>query len=189
MFGPIGQRPDGTYVFASPIQDGHIPMIALEDLGFFARYSFDHREETSGKDLEIATDWVNWDRLVATFTEVTGQKAEFLRQSLDDWFKILLRTDYPVANERPYGDGSTTWRENFSGFWSLWRDDVIKRDFEWLRKVNPNGYTLESWMRAKEYRGVKGGPNGETLLKNNEDDKLVRPNVEEIAKLLGKGGL
>ncbi|RDX48932.1 NAD(P)-binding protein [Lentinus brumalis] len=181
MFGPIGQRPAGTYVFASPVGDGHVPMIALEDLGFFARYTFDHRAETSGKDLEIATDWVNWDYLVETFTKVTGEKAEFLRQPLDDWFKNWLRADHPVANERPFGDGSTTWRQNFSGFWSQWRDDVIKRDFEWLRKVNPNGYTLESWMRAKNYRGVKPEP----LLKNAEDDKSVRLNWERVSQLLG----
>ena len=88
MFGPIGQRPDGTFVFASPVGNGHVPMIALEDLGFFARYSFDHRAEVSAQDLEIATDWVSWDRLVATFTKVTGHKAEYLRQSLDSegWF-------------------------------------------------------------------------------------------------------
>ena len=58
MFGPIGQRADGTFVFASPIGDGHVCMIALEDLGFFARYAFDHRAAVSGKDLEVASEWV-----------------------------------------------------------------------------------------------------------------------------------
>ena len=72
MFGPIGNRADGTAVFAAPIQDGHIPMIALEDLGFFARYAFDNRAIVSGHDLEVATDWVSWDTLIATFTKVTG---------------------------------------------------------------------------------------------------------------------
>lgn len=153
MFGPIGQRKDGTFVFASPIGKGHVPMIALEDLGFFARYTFDHRAETSGKDLEIATDWVDWDYLVKTFTKVTGEKAEVLHRTFDEWSEIFVRTDHPVANERAFGDGSTTWRQNFVGFWAQWRDDVIRRDFDWLRKVNPNGYTLESWMRAKNYNG------------------------------------
>ena len=184
MFGPIGQRSEGTYVFASPIEDGHVPMIALEDLGFFARYTFDHRAETSGKDLEIATDWVNWDYLIKTFTKVTGHKAEFLRQSPDEWFKNWARVDHPVANERPFGDGSTTWRQNFTGFWAQWRDDVITRDFEWLRKVNPAGYTLESWMRAKNYRGSKSEP----LLKNAEDDKSVRLNWERVTQLLQASG-
>ena len=185
MFGPIGQRPDGTFVFASPVGDGHVPMIALEDLGFFARYSFDHRAEVSAKDLEIATDWVNWDYLVATFTKVTGHKAEYLRQSLDSesWFRNWLRTDMPVANERSPGDGTLTWQENFTAFWSMWRDDLITRDWEWLKKTNPKGYTLESWMRAKNYEGLRGGP---SLLKNVEDDKSNAPNWERIQKLLGR---
>ncbi|TBU24021.1 NAD(P)-binding protein [Dichomitus squalens] len=183
MFGPLGQRPDGTFVFASPVGDGHVPMIALEDLGFFARYSFDHRAEVSAQDLEIATDWVNWDHLVETFTKVTGHKAEYLRQSLDSegWFGNLLRTDKPVANEQKPGEGTTTWQQNFTSFWSMWRDDVITRDWEWLKKTNPKGYTLESWMRAKNYQGL---PNP-ALLKNSEDDKAVLPNKERIQKLLG----
>ena len=67
MFGPFRKREDGTYVFASPIGDGHVPMIALSDLGYFSRYAFDHRTETSGKDLEIASDLVNWNYLVSIF--------------------------------------------------------------------------------------------------------------------------
>jgi len=39
-------------------------MIALADLGFWARWTFDHRKETSAKDLEVASDMVGWDRLV-----------------------------------------------------------------------------------------------------------------------------
>ena len=186
MFGPIGQRADGTVVFASPIGDGHVCMTALEDLGFFARYAFDHRASVSGKDLEIASDWVGWDYLVSTFTEVTGQKAEYLRQSLDGdggagWFGNWLHTDRPVANERTYGDGSTTWRENFTGFWAMWRDDVNRRDWTWIRKTHPRGYTLESWMRAKEYRGLA---HEAEVLKNREDEKSVAPNHERIRELL-----
>ncbi|EIW58137.1 NAD-P-binding protein [Trametes versicolor FP-101664 SS1] len=193
MFGPIGQRKDGTFVFASPIGKGHVPMIALEDLGFFARYTFDHRAETSGKDLEIATDWVDWDYLVKTFTKVTGEKAVVLHRTFDEWSEIFVRTDHPVANERAFGDGSTTWRQNFVGFWAQWRDDVIRRNFDWLRKVNPNGYTLESWMRAKNYNGKinqralsknTGAVETTTLLKNMEDDKAILLNKEAIARLL-----
>lgn len=169
-------------------------MIALEDLGFWARYTFDHRAETSGRDLEIASDWVGWDYLIDTFTKVTGQKAVVAHQSLDEWFELFLRADHPIANERSYGDGSTTWRENFTGFWSQWRDDVIQRDFEWLRKIHPNGYTVEGWMRAKEYKGLifqepsKQGETGKpaSLLKNTEDDKAVLLNKEAIARVLAK---
>jgi hypothetical protein len=44
---------DGTRVFIAPLGKGHIPIVSLDDIGYFARYIFDHRTETSGKDLEV----------------------------------------------------------------------------------------------------------------------------------------
>jgi uncharacterized protein YbjT (DUF2867 family) len=98
MFGPMNKRKDGTFVFASPIGDGHIPMIALADLGFFARYTFDHRRETSGQELKIASDIVGWDYLVSTFTQATGQPAIYNRMDLDEWWSYTIGSDRPVAN-------------------------------------------------------------------------------------------
>ena len=63
----------------------------------------------------------------------------------------------------------------------MWRDDVNRRDWAWIRKTNPKGYTLESWMRAKGYRGLLGDV---ALLKNSEDKKSVVPNLERIQELL-----
>jgi uncharacterized protein YbjT (DUF2867 family) len=112
MFGPLNQRPDGTFVFASPISGGHVPMIALKDVGFFARYSFDHRAEVSGKDLEVASQMVTWPELVETFKKVTGQKAVFKSLSIEEWFGLFENTEIPSFNEGEEGD--VTWKENFS---------------------------------------------------------------------------
>lgn len=112
MFGPMNKRADGTYVFATPIQNGHVPMIALSDLGFFARYSFDNPATVSGKDLEIATEMVGWNYLLETFKRVTGQKAIVLNQTLDEWFENFTNVDIPSANEG--GPGATSWKQNFS---------------------------------------------------------------------------
>lgn len=116
MFGPVGRRKDGTHIFASPIGDGHVAMISLRDLGFFARYSFDHRREVSGRDLEVASQMVGWDGpdgVVETFKRVTGEKAVFVRQTVDEWMNNLKNTNRPLAfdNTNP---GSTTWHTNFS---------------------------------------------------------------------------
>ncbi|KAG2014092.1 hypothetical protein CC2G_010938 [Coprinopsis cinerea AmutBmut pab1-1] len=167
LCGPLNIREDGTYVFASPIQDGHIPMIALSDLGWWARYVFEHRSETSGRELFVASDWVSWDYLVDTFQKVTGKRAIHRRLSLDQWFACLSGHERPVANEKNLGDGSTTIRESFTGFWSLWRDDVVKRDFDWIRSVHPGTLSLEDWMRRTGYNGIVGT----TTLKNAEDGK------------------
>lgn len=185
MFGPLKKREDGTYVFATPVGNGHVPMIALSDLGFFARYTFDNRAATSAKELEVVSEMVGWEHLRATFEKVTGQKAEVIYQSIDAWMENLHGVDYPVANERPKGDGSTTWRQNFTAWWSLYRDDIIKRDIEWIRRVNPNGHTLESWMKEnKRYILLEEHGSGKTtLLKNSEDKQRVRPNRDVISRL------
>ncbi|KAG6850017.1 hypothetical protein H0H93_002466 [Arthromyces matolae] len=167
LCGPLNWREDGTVVFASPIGDGHIPMISLDDLGWWVRYTLDNRAETSGKDLEIASDMVGWDYLSEVFTKVTGTPSVHKRLTLDEWFACLSGAERPIANEKSEGDGSTTIRQSFSGFWCLWRDDIIKRDMEWVRRIHPNGYTLETWMRATGYTGRIGS----TALKNAEDGK------------------
>ncbi|KAI5116170.1 hypothetical protein M0805_004986 [Coniferiporia weirii] len=157
MFGPLTRRADGTAIFASPIGDGHVAMIALSDLGFFARYSFDHRAEVSGKDLEVASQMVHWDGpdgLVETFKRVTGQKAVFVRQTVDQWMDNFTDTDErPAAADISVETGGTSWRKNFSGFWNIWRDDIVTRDMDWIRSIHPNVNTLESWMRENNYTG------------------------------------
>lgn len=65
-------------------------MIALADIGFFARYTFDNRGLTSGKDLEVASEVIGWDDLVKTFTKVTGEKAIYLRLSLNEWLVTIF---------------------------------------------------------------------------------------------------
>ncbi|KAI0304252.1 NAD-P-binding protein [Multifurca ochricompacta] len=168
ILGPV-QRDDGTFVFNSPIGDGHIPLIALEDLGFFARYTFDHRAELSGKNLEIASDWVGWEYLVESFTKATGHKAEYNRETLDVWLSHTDNADKPVAAEG--GAGSTSWAENFTGWWNSFRDDLNKRDMEWLRKTNPNGFTVEKWIRENNYDGILYR---NPVLKIVEDGKSLR---------------
>ncbi|GJE88782.1 NmrA/HSCARG family protein [Phanerochaete sordida] len=182
LLGPLAKRADGTHVFASPTGSGHVPLVALEDIGFFARYSFDHRAEVSGKDLEIASDFGTIDDIVHVFKLVTGERAVAVHLSPEEWFRYWKNTEYPIASERALGDGSTTWRENFTAFWNLYRDDVITRDMEWIRRVNPNGMTLDKWMKVNKYTGEMDY----RLLKNSEDGKSAYPDFELIAAELAK---
>ncbi|KAH9831588.1 NAD(P)-binding protein [Rhodofomes roseus] len=181
VFGPMKKRDDGTIVFATPIGEGSVPMIALSDFGFFARYTFDNRKLTSTADLKIGSDWVDWEYLRTTFEKVTGQKAEVVYQSSDDWCDNFVGVDRPLAADRTPGDGSTTWRQNWTRWWALYRDELIKRDWEWIRKVNPNGHNLESWMRAENYGSELWKKLG--LLKQSEDGQSLRLNTDRIAQL------
>ena len=119
MFGPVARRSDGTFVFASPIGDGHVPMIALHDLGFFARYSFDHRERVSGHDWAVASAMVPWtgeDGVIETFKRVNAEegrevKAVFVRQTVEEWMGNFVNTDKPAAIDNREG---LSWKENFT---------------------------------------------------------------------------
>ena len=112
MFGPANIRADSTYVFASPVQDGHVPMTALSDIGLFARYAFDNRAVVSGADLKIVSERVGWDKLVQTFTRVTGKKAVYVRQTPEEWVRSYNNAQRKVAKTGKEG-GSLTWEDNF----------------------------------------------------------------------------
>ncbi|KAL0572092.1 hypothetical protein V5O48_009870 [Marasmius crinis-equi] len=154
LLGPRRERDEnGAVVFDIPIGDGHVPAISLRDIGWWTRYIFDHRAETSGKELKIATEMITGDGLAKTFTRVTGIPAVYKRLSVDDYFaqRTVEGVDVPIAGEEK---GSTvTIKDTFSGMYWTWRDDLLTRDMDWLRKTYPEGYTLESWIRETGYDG------------------------------------
>ena len=86
------QAEDGTFLFVAPLGNGHIPLVALDDLGWYARWMFDHPKESSGKQIDVAIDDVAWADLARTFTEVTTSSpfvsfqglTEFTNRSLEN---------------------------------------------------------------------------------------------------------
>ncbi|KAF7978326.1 hypothetical protein HWV62_947 [Athelia sp. TMB] len=180
LLGPLNKRADGTYVFPSPVQDGHVGLIALRDIGFFIRYTFDHRAETSAQTLDIAGEMISWDDLVKTFTKVTGQPAVHKRQTFDEWFKNYTNSDNPVAVEFVKGDGSTTFEENMTAFFKLWRDDIIVKDMEWIKSIHPKLQGVEEYMRETKYDGSVV----DSFRKVNFTDRRgVGLNVEQVKTL------
>jgi hypothetical protein len=166
MFGPRRILDDGTREFISPLGQGHIPLIALSDLGWWARYVFDApRQDVSGRDIEVASEMVSWPQLAETFKRVTGLPAVYKAVTVEEWMNATPYTNVPIAADHRKAlsqteDGTATkintgftFRENFSGFYSAFRDDVVTRDMEWVRSVHPEGHTLESWMREHRYTG------------------------------------
>jgi len=177
QFAPLNVREDGTYVFAGPIGDGHAPLVALQDIAFWVRHTFDNPEKTSGKDLEIASDSFTWDELVATFTKVTGKKAVYKRLTMDEFFDLFINADLEAATNQVRPTGS--WRKTIGSVWALLRDDILTRDFDWIRSVHPNTLTLEQWMRETQYDGTY-----QPLLKLVEDQNMsMYPNFEKCKQL------
>lgn len=140
-------------MFPSAIQDGHIAFISLRDIGYFIRYTFDHRAETSARTLDVAGELISWDDMAKTFTKVTGHPAVHKRQTFDEWWENLTGSDAPVAQESVKGDGSTTFKQNFTAFFKMWRDDIIVRDMGWVKSIHPKLQRVEDWMRENNYDG------------------------------------
>ena len=99
-------------MFVSPIANGHVPFIALQDIGWWARYSFDHRDEVSRKDLEVASEVVDYKQVIEAFTRVTGKKAVHIHIPINEWLDLWPNPDNILAHEA--GPGTTTFRQNFS---------------------------------------------------------------------------
>ncbi|KAF7333752.1 NmrA domain-containing protein [Mycena venus] len=173
LFEPLNVRADGTVVFAAPAGHAKFPLVTLKDIGWWARYTFDHRTETSGRDLSIASHVVSWDEIAKTFTKVTGKPAVYKAQSVEEWWN-----NFGEGVNRPYGSGSMTVKENFSGFWKVFGDELVPRDMEWIRSVHPGTQTLEDWMRDNNYTGSEG-----TILKGREDHGDWGLNEEVTKKL------
>ncbi|KAK7053086.1 hypothetical protein VNI00_004407 [Paramarasmius palmivorus] len=154
LLGPLEERENGAVVFATPIGDGHVPVISLRDIGWWVRWTFDNREETSGKEIKIATEMLHWDTLVETFTRVTGIPAIHRRLGVDEYMAKRGLDKIPLIAGG--GKDLPTIKDTFSGMYWSWRDDLLTRDMEWLRKIHPEGHTLESWIRETGYDGTRG---------------------------------
>jgi NmrA-like family len=158
MFAPHTLA-DGSLLFAHPMGNGKVPMIHLDDLGRYARWIFDHREESSGLDLEIATQHVGWPYLVDCVRRVTGMKAVFKDVDQAEYFeKYSGRSptepaSWAQAKHGPALGGQTFW-ENFAGWWSAWHDNLVKRDYALLDRILPDRVRdLEEWMHKTKYDG------------------------------------
>src|SRR6266699_933254 len=132
---------DGTRVFAAPLGKGHVPIITLPDLGYFARYIFDHPVETAGKNLEVASDYLAWSDLAAAFTKVTGLPAIYQPVTYSQWIAAHPLKDAPVAVEDPRG---MSFADNFRAWWKLFEDDVCTRDMEFCRRLHPKLQDIET---------------------------------------------
>lgn len=59
MLRPLPDKGDpSVMVFAAPLGEGAMPLIVLEDLGWYARWLFDYPERSNGMTLKASTEHV-----------------------------------------------------------------------------------------------------------------------------------
>ncbi|EFY86035.1 NmrA family protein [Metarhizium acridum CQMa 102] len=155
---PFPDREDpNTLVFAAPLGEGKCPLIYLEDYGQYVRWVFDTPSRSSGMQLHVATEDIAWKDLAAAFTKVTGRKAIYKDLTLDEYFKLpIFPNPEMTVGHSTSGENPTllTFRENFSGFWNMWKDNLTKRDYKLLIEILPSRVkSVQEWMEKTGYTG------------------------------------
>jgi uncharacterized protein YbjT (DUF2867 family) len=176
----LSPRPDPEnpqqMMFAVPLGDGRCPLIYLGDYGQYARWMFDSPSKSVGIELHVATEDIAWKDLAAAFTEVTGKKAVYKDVTLEEYFSMGL---FPNVNAKigqgVAGDDNTlfTIKQNFTGFWNTWKDELTKRDYAMLDEILPGRVkSVKEWMVKTGYTGAY-----KPLLKDVRDRAAVQKAV------------
>ncbi|KAL7893311.1 NmrA family protein [Trichoderma sp. TUCIM 5745] len=158
FFGPrrYPETPD-VFSFTSAMGDVQVPLIYLDDIGRYARWVFDHPERSSGMDLQVSSLNTTWDNVAKTFTDVTGQKAEHKRLTIEEAADLYPGNDKLLGQDfDPHDPTLLTIKQNFSGMLTLLASgkvlDLI--DYELLDEILPHRLrSLEDWMRKTAYTG------------------------------------
>lgn len=148
---------DGIVTWRVPLGEGAVPHVSLEDCGYYVRWIFDNPDRSNGMNLEVAVEHVKYADLAAAFEKVTGHPARYIDTDLETYWNGPLK----AAASRPAGynadpnDKSTmSFRDNFTGFWNVWKYGVVKRDYALLDEIHPNRIrSAEQWLRREDELG------------------------------------
>lgn len=135
-----GELSDGRQgkIFRSPIsEDGIWQMVALDDIGYFARMILDDRRSWGGRTLRIASEEATMPDIVSTFEAVTGIPAVYQPMSEQEFLNSGLPNAHdPLNNMLIYRDGY-----------------FERRNFDELRKLHPDLKSFRQWLDETGWRG------------------------------------
>jgi hypothetical protein len=153
---------DGVLTWRVPLGEGAVPHVSLEDCGYYVRWLFDHPERANGMNLEVAVDHIAYADLAAAFEKITGHPARYIDTELDTYWQtgpLSAIADTPAGYNADPNDKSTMRvRDNFTGFWNLWKYGIVERDYALLDEIHPNRIkSAEQWFRTEDQRGREQG--------------------------------
>lgn len=155
---------DGVVTWRVPLGSGAVPHVALEDCGYYARWLFDNPERSNGMNLEVAIEQVDYHELASAFEKVTGHPARYIDTELDAYWNgpLKMAADLPAGYNADPNDKSTmSFRDNFTGFWNIWKHEVIRRDYALLDEIHPSRIkSVEEWLRREDRSGRERGQGG-----------------------------
>lgn len=158
---------EGIVQWRVPLGAGAVAHVALEDCGHYVRWLLDHPDRADGLDLEVAIEHVHYSDLARAFENVTGRKARYVDMPLDEYWESGVSSKmaaFPSGyNVDPSDPSSMTFRQNFTGFWNMWKASggnkgVVQRDYELLDEIHPERIrSVEQWLRREQQRGLERG--------------------------------
>ena len=152
---------NGVVTWRVPLGNGAVPHVALEDCGHYARWLFDNSERANGMNLEVAIEHVAYRNLAAAFEKVTGHPARYIDTDLNTYWNgpLKMAAGLPAGYNADPNDRSTmSFRDNFTGFWNVWKYGVIQRDYALLDEIHPNRIrSVEEWLSREDQLGRKLG--------------------------------
>lgn len=157
---------DGIVTWRVPLGNGAVPHVALEDCGHYVRWLFDHPERANGMNLEVAIEHVGYHQLAAAFERVTGHPARYIDTDLDTYWNsspaLKGAAGLPAGyNADPKDKSTMSFRDNFTGFWNLWKFGVVQRDYALLDEIHPERIrSAEEWLRREDAAGRARGEGG-----------------------------
>jgi hypothetical protein len=155
---------DGVVTWRVPLGEGRVPHVAIDDCGYYVRWLFDHPERADGMDLQVAIEHVGYADMAAAFEKVTGHPARYVDTDLDAYWDGPHggAADQPAGyNADPADKATMTFRDNFTGFWNMWKHDFVTRDYALLDEIHPGRIrTAEEWFRREDRLGRDSGRGG-----------------------------
>jgi hypothetical protein len=153
---------DGVVTWRVPLGQGAIPHVALDDCGYYVRWLFDHPRLANGMNLETAIAEIGYAELAEAFEKVTGQPAQYIDTTLEDYFStgpVAPIADQPAGYNADLDDKSTmSVRQNFTGFWNMWKARLVTRDYALLDEIHPDRIrSAEEWFRREDKLGQELG--------------------------------
>ncbi|CAG8960261.1 hypothetical protein HYFRA_00012781 [Hymenoscyphus fraxineus] len=150
---------EGVVTWRAPMGDGCMPAVSLEDCGYYVRWLFENRVRADGMDLQVAIADVGLGEVAQAFMKVTGKEARYVDVEMEEFWSAEGREEW---GERPAGysagKGGMSMRENFTGFWNIYKHKILKRDYKLLDEIHPNRIkSVEEWFRRENQKGIDAG--------------------------------
>ena len=102
--------------------------------------------------------------MAEAFEKVTGHPARYVDTDLDAYWNgpLKMAASLPAGYNADPADKSTmSFRDNFTGFWNIWKHGIVHRDYALLDEIHPNRIrSVEQWLRREEQLGQERGAGG-----------------------------